>query len=121
MSLFKKYLSVGVLNTLLHWIMFFCCFYLLHTPQSLSNCIAFLISVSFSYILNSKYTFKQKKEIKKYLLYISFMGVLSYLTGYVADVLKMPTLITLITFSLISLFVGFVFSKKIVFKEKNRV
>lgn len=118
MDVFKKYLTVGVLNTVLHWLIFLCFFYVLKAPQSISNLTAFLIAVSFSYIMNAKYTFKQKKEIKKYLMYIVFMGALSFFTGYVADKINLPSLLTLILFSLISLIVGFIYSKKIVFKEK---
>ena len=119
MEIFKKYLTVGVINTAIHWIVFLATFYLIKAPQSTSNFTAFLIAVSFSYMMNAKYTFKKKKEFKKYLMYISFMGLLSYLTGYIADKLNMPSLLTLIIFSLISLVVGFIYSKKIIFKEKK--
>lgn len=34
-KLFAKYTSVGILNTLIHWVVFACCIYILGTNQAL--------------------------------------------------------------------------------------
>lgn len=118
MEIFKRYFTVGIANTLLHWVIFLFGIHIVKAPQSVSNLSAFLVAVSFSYVMNAKYTFKQEKKVKKYLLYIAFMGLLSYLTGYIADKINMPSLLTLVIFSALSLIAGFIYSKKIIFKEK---
>lgn len=119
MNLFKKYFTVGLLNTLIHWIIFFILTFFMKESQSISNLIAFSITVTISYILNAQYTFKQKKKIKMYILYTIFMGFLSFITGKIADIVHLNGIITMILFSGISLIVGFLFSKYVIFKEKK--
>ncbi|ELY2771710.1 GtrA family protein, partial [Cronobacter sakazakii] len=38
LKLFAKYTSIGVLNTLIHWVVFAACFYALGTSQALARC-----------------------------------------------------------------------------------
>jgi hypothetical protein len=45
------------------------------------------------------------------------MGAMAGLTGYIADKLSIPALVTLIAFSGFSLVAGFIYSKLIVFKS----
>ena len=114
--MFLKYLSIGVLNTLLHWGVFFLCVLLLSINQSVANVIAFLVAVSFSFMMNAKFTFNREATGSRYLLFILFMGAFSYLVGYCADQFNLFPLITLIVFSSLSLVLGFIYSKFIVFK-----
>lgn len=118
MNLFKKYFTVGILNTLIHWIIFFILTFFMKEEQSISNLIAFSITVTISYVLNANYTFKKKKKIKMYVLYTLFMGLMSFIIGKIADIFYLNGLITMISFSGISLIIGFLFSKYIIFKEK---
>lgn len=37
LKLFAKYTSIGVLNTLIHWVVFGVCIYAAHTNQALAN------------------------------------------------------------------------------------
>ncbi len=113
---FSKYFSIGVLNTVVHWISFVLAHFVFSLPQSISNTIGFIIAVIFSFFMNAKFTFNQRTSINKFLSYTIFMGLLSYLVGYVADVISLPVMITLIVFSAISLVCGFLYSKFIVFK-----
>lgn len=117
LNLFKRYVSVGILNTLLHWTVFFIGVYLAEINQALSNLIAFLVAVSFSYVLNALYTFKKALRIYPYLIFTFFMGTLSFLTGALADKLMWPPWLTLVFFSSLSLVLGFLYSKFIVFKD----
>lgn len=116
METFRKYFNVGILNTLIHWGIFYIA-YMLTDIQSISNFMGFFIAVSFSYIFNSLYTFKQKTSPKKYIIFLLFMSVFSFSLGYISDITKMQPIFTLIVFSSLSLVVGFVFSKFVVFKE----
>ncbi|EDQ9695039.1 GtrA family protein, partial [Salmonella enterica subsp. enterica serovar Dublin] len=48
---------------------------------------------------------------------VGFMGTLSAVVGWMADQCSLPPLITLITFSAISLVCGFIYSRFIVFRD----
>ncbi|WP_414148457.1 GtrA family protein [Erwinia sp. BNK-24-b] len=116
-QLFTRYVSVGVLNTLLHWLTFSLLVYALACPQSFANLVAFLIAVTFSFIINAKWTFKKQATKNRYFLFVIFMGSLAWLTGYIADRLHYPFIVTLVAFSVISLIAGFIYSKLVVFRE----
>ncbi|EGT4253286.1 GtrA family protein [Citrobacter amalonaticus] len=114
---FIKYTSVGVINTLIHWIVFAICIYVFHTHQALANFLGFGVAVSFSFYANARFTFKQSTTTRRYLLYVGFMGLLSILTGWGAEKCGFPPLVTLVAFSAISLVCGFIYSRFIVFKD----
>lgn len=114
--MFLKYFSIGMINTALHWLVFGICLMLLQFNQSLANLVAFLIAVTFSFFMNAKFTFNKKATGLRYLLFTVFMGILSYTTGLIADNLQLHPVITLISFSAMSLFLGYAYSKWIVFK-----
>lgn len=116
-KLFTKYFSVGILNTLIHWSIFGLLTVFLSTSQAIANLIGFIAAVSFSFFANSKFTFKAKATTARYLSFTLFMGLLSYLTGYVSDQLRFPPIATLIIFSSISLVLGFLYSKIFVFRD----
>lgn len=117
LKLFAKYTSIGILNTLIHWVVFAVCIYLLHTNQALANFAGFVIAVSFSFYANAKFTFNAATTTLRYMLYVGFMGTLSAAVGWTADMCGLPPLLTLVTFSAISLVCGFIYSKYIVFRD----
>lgn len=114
-----KYLCFGFINTLTHWSIFYILVFN-ELKQSFSNFFAFLAAVSLSYFLNSKYTFKSKRSIEKYILFIVAMGLISYLVGAFSDNQSLNPIFTLLMFSIISLFAGFIVSDKFIFKEKSK-
>lgn len=114
---FSRYLSVGVLNTLLHWAVFAAMLAFTSASQAAANLIAFGVAVSFSFVANSRFTFKAKATTGRYVVFVGFMGLLSLLTGGVADRLSLPPLITLLAFSTISLVCGYLYSKYVVFRS----
>ncbi|EFE7249435.1 GtrA family protein, partial [Escherichia coli] len=81
---FKMYSLIGVLNTGLHWVIFFI-FTNIGFLQSLSNLVAFSIASSFSYAMNSKFNFKKKPKGSSYILFVTGLGILSLLIGSCAD------------------------------------
>lgn len=114
--MFLKYCSIGVVNTALHWLIFGLCFTLLNLNQSTANLTAFLVAVTFSFFMNAKFTFNQAPTGLKYILFTVFMGFLSYITGLISDKLSLHPILTLLSFSIISLAFGYLYSKWIVFK-----
>lgn len=119
LKLFAKYTSIGVLNTLIHWVVFAFCIYALHTSQALANFAGFVVAVSFSFFANARFTFKSSTTTMRYVLYVGFMGTLSAAVGWEADRVSLPPMFTLILFSAISLICGFFYSKYIVFRDKK--
>ncbi|WP_426816867.1 GtrA family protein [Winslowiella sp. 2C04] len=117
LKLFVRYTSIGVLNTLLHWLIFAVCLYGFHTNQALANLAGFVVAVSFSFFANAKFTFNSSTTTIRYVMYIGFMGALSATVGWTADKCALPPLVTLVTFSAISLVCGFIYSKLIVFRN----
>ncbi|ELJ8838816.1 GtrA family protein [Vibrio parahaemolyticus] len=115
--MFTRYALVGFVNTGVHFISFFFLIALGYV-QSISNLVAFSIAVSCSYLLNAKFTFKAQYKLAEYAVYVLFMGFLSYLIGSFGDYLMLPSLISLITFSALSLVIGYRFSKFLFKKEK---
>lgn len=116
-SLFAKYTSVGVINTLIHWAVF-TVLYSGGSTQSLSNFTAFCIAVTFSFFVNAKWTFKAEATAIRYMMYVLFMGSMAAIVGWLADKMHISAIITLIVFSAISLLCGFVYSKLFIFREK---
>ncbi|EPU3651915.1 GtrA family protein [Escherichia coli] len=82
------YSLIGVLNTGLHWVIFFI-FTNIGFLQSLSNLVAFSIASSFSYAMNSKFNFKKKPKGSSYILFVTGLGILSLLIGSCADRFKL--------------------------------
>jgi len=117
LKLFAKYTSIGVINTLIHWMVFAVCIYAIQTGQALGNFAGFVVAVSFSFFANARFTFKSSTTTTRYLLYVGFMGLLSAAVGWAADRTGMAPIVTLITFSAISLVCGFIYSKFIVFRD----
>ncbi|WP_172116139.1 GtrA family protein [Halomonas hibernica] len=119
LTFFSRYLSVGVVNTLLHWTVFIVLHSGVGLSQAWSNILAFSVAVTFSFFANALYTFKARATPKRYVLFTLFMGALSFGVGAAADHLMLPAWVTLVLFSGISLVVGFAYSKWIVFKEQT--
>lgn len=117
LKLFSRYFSVGVLNTALHWICFCALLHFFGASQALANVVAFCIAVTFSFFANAKWTFKSQATSGRYIAFVFFMGLMAALTGYIADTIVAPPVVTLVGFSAFSLVAGFVYSKFIIFRD----
>jgi len=62
---FIKFGMVGAVNTVLSYLITNGCYYLLRLHEQLSNLISFLITVLISYLLNSRFVFREKEENKQ--------------------------------------------------------
>ncbi len=116
LRLFSKYVSVGVLNTAIHWIVFGAC-WVAGATQSIANLIAFIIAVTFSFCVNARYTFGSRVTPGRYILYVAFMGAMAASVGAMSDRLELNPIVTLVLFSAISLVMGFFYSRFIVFRD----
>lgn len=112
----SRYSLVGVANTAVHWIVFALLF-MLGLNQATSNGLAFLVAASLSYVLNAHYTFDKKPHKKGYAFFVLSMGLVSIWVGWLGDVFAWPAILTLVLFSLISLVLGFAWSKWVIFKH----
>ncbi|WP_044172670.1 GtrA family protein [Phytobacter massiliensis] len=117
LKLFSRYVSVGVINTALHWLCFGALFHFFGANQAVSNLVAFCIAVTFSFFANARWTFKTKATSVRYIAFVVFMGILATLTGFIADAFNAPPVVTLIVFSGFSLVAGFIYSRFIVFRD----
>jgi len=109
------YSIIGVLNTAVHWFVFYILFELT-SFQSLSNLIAFLFAVVFSFYMNGKFTFKKDIRLNKMILYIFIMGGINFLLGFVSDLNNFSPFFTLIVSFILGPVIGFLLSKYLVFK-----
>lgn len=119
-SSFLRYACIGIANTLLHACAFFALVYLAQASQALGNTLAFLFAATFSYLANGRFTFESPRSAGGYLMFLGFMGLLAWSTGHLAQRLQWPPLATFCTFSLLSLFLGYAFSRYVVFRSRSR-
>ena len=70
-----KFGIVGVLATLLEWILFYVLTNIIHIHYGISTAIAFLISTIFNYYLSVKYVFdvdKEKSKKRNFIIFVIF-------------------------------------------------
>ncbi|WP_223512120.1 GtrA family protein [Pseudomonas sp. GL-B-19] len=116
---FSTYAVVGVANTLIHWQLFYILTTAAEWSQAASNVSAFCVAATFSFYVHALYTFDAKESVLRYLGYVGVMGVLSFVFGHYADVWKLHGLVTVASFSLLSLVCGFFFSRFFLFSERE--
>lgn len=119
LGLFGRYITVGVLNTAVHWGAFFFLIGLVGLKASWANLVAFAIAVTCSFLLNANYTFKSTATKSRYLYFVAFMALLSFGLGKATEKLNLPPIAALISFSLLSLMLGFLFSHYVVFRNSG--
>lgn len=59
---FLKFGMVGAVNTILSYLITNTCYYALHLHEQISNLISFLITVLVSFLLNSRFVFRQEEN-----------------------------------------------------------
>ncbi|MDM3355454.1 GtrA family protein [Citrobacter sp. Cb004] len=117
LKIFTRYVSIGVVNTIIHWMCFGFLLYYFEESQAISNLVAFAVAVTFSFFANAIWTFKTRATSGRYVAFVLFMGMMATFTGYLADSLGLPPVVTLVVFSAFSLTAGFLYSKFIVFRN----
>lgn len=117
-GLFSRYVSISLLNTVVHWSVFFFLLYGATLNQAWSNFIAYMFALTFSFYANARFTFKAKISKRRYVSFVSFMAVLSVVMGNIADEMALAPLVTMVVFSFISLVIGFSYSHLFVYRER---
>ena len=116
---FSTYTVIGVANTLIHWQLFYVLSTAAELSQAVSNFSAFCVAATFSFYVHALYTFEAGASVLRYLLYVFFMGGMSFVVGHYADVWKIHGLVTVGSFSLLSLVCGFFFSRFVLYGERE--
>ncbi|SDO17778.1 GtrA-like protein [Pseudomonas arsenicoxydans] len=116
---FSTFAVVGVASSLIHWQLFYVLVTAARLSQAVSNFSAFCVAATFSFYVHALYTFEAGASALRYLVYVFFMGVMSFVVGHYADVWKIHGLVTVASFSLLSLICGMFFSRLIMFKERE--
>lgn len=114
---FLRYVSVGLVNTIIHCAVFAVMFYAMGTSQAVSNLLAFAVAVTFSFFANARFTFSADATAVRYFLYVVFMGMLAATFGFLADLWALPPLLMLAIFASFSLVCGFIYSRFVVFTK----
>ena len=126
------YIVFGVATTLVNWIIYTVTSYFL--KMTISNIIAWFISVIFAYIVNKLYVFESKSwEIKNIAKEVFLFFAARFFSGII-EVGALPLLVNLglnqqvfdiegsvakIIISVIVVLSNFIFSKLVVFRKKN--
>ncbi len=123
--MFFKYISVGVINTLLTLIVTFFCYKILNIDYRISYAIGFFIGFLNSLVLNNIYTFKEKKNNFdfQYIIKFSIFFIFAFVVSEVVLIIMVEILhyyelasivMSMVVYTLLSylLFNKFVFQKK---------
>lgn len=110
---------VGLANTATHWAIFCIGVYFIHLGHAISNLLAFAVAATLSFFANAKFTFNEKASGIRYIFFILFMGAISFLAGLISGNYSISPLAMLAAFSTVSLVLGFLFSKFIVFRREG--
>lgn len=120
---FIKFGLVGVLNTLINWIIF-AVLNFVGVYYIVANVIAYAIATANSYIWNSKWVFKyngkDKKEttIKFVILNLIGLALNTVILYFLVDILLFNKLIGLVITTVIVMVINYIVNKIWVFKEK---
>lgn len=134
MILFTKYketiyyLVFGVLSTIVNIAVYILCTRTLNIDFIISNWIAWIAAVIFAYITNKFWVFESKKIQIKFLIkeFLSFVscrivsGIIEMFLMYVMiSILSINDFAVKITTNIVVVILNFIFSKLIIFKEKQ--
>ena len=116
MLIFKRFLGVGLVNTIFAYIIFIILLQFLN--YNISYTISFISTIVLSYFLNSKYVFKQKASISKFIKF-PFVYVGQYLFGIIVlNILNIyfqtSNYINMLIVTMLSIPLTYILSKKII-------
>lgn len=110
---------IGLADALIHWQIFFVLCAAVGLDQAASNFAAFCVAAAFSFYVNALYTFENQTSVSAYLGFIGVMGATSFGVGQIADIYKLPGLMTVTTFTVINLLLGYSFFRYVLFRERS--
>ncbi|MFJ2320349.1 GtrA family protein [Pseudomonas sp. NPDC087817] len=117
MKEFSAISVIGLADALIHWQIFFVLRTAVGLDQAASNFAAFCVAAAFSFYVNALYTFERETSVFLYLMFIAVMGAISYGVGVMADIWRLPGLVTVVSFSLLNLLLGYGFFRFVLFRN----
>jgi putative flippase GtrA len=116
MIFFKRFLGIGIINTIFAYIVFIILLQVLN--YNISYTISFMATIILSYFLNSKYVFKQKVSLSKFIKF-PLVYIVQYLFGIVVlNILNIymntSNYINMLIVTILSIPLTFILSKKII-------
>lgn len=126
MSLFFRFLTVGIFNTVLGYIVIFVCMYLINISPETSNIIGYSVGLMSSYLLNRNYTFKSSAKKIPELTRFLIVFLLSYGANYYALLVMVYKLdihegVSQVCSGAIYVATSFILNKVFVFKENAKI
>ena len=124
---FVQFGIVGVINTVLSYLITNGCYYALSLHEQVSNIIAFVITVPISFMLNGKFTFSKAQSGQGFLkpllkVYASYSITGIFLTAILLhieeNILGIPHYIATLINLIITVPVNFLLNKFWVYKDK---
>ena len=123
-----KFGAVGAINTILGYIIYIVCLRLLGLHYAICNVISFLITIFISYVLNSRYVFKQhevtmKEKIvglgKTYISYLATgLGLSSVLLVIWVELLNIPEELGPLVSLFVTVPINFILNKFWIYRKK---
>lgn len=110
---------IGLADALIHWQIFFVICNAVGLDQAASNFAAFCVAAAFSFYLNVLYIFERETSVFIYLMFIGLMGTVSFGVGVVGDVWHLPGLVTMASFSLLNIVLGYCFFRLVLFRGRR--
>ena len=105
-----KFFVVGIIATVIDYVILIICKELIGLPILLSTSIAFVISLIFNYILSTKWVFKVSSSRKKSILFILFSIIGLLLTEFIMWLLNIKLLINYLIVKVIATAIVMVFN-----------
>lgn len=82
MKYFGRFLTVGLLNTLIGYCIIFACMYLAKLSPEVSNFIGYGVGLTISYSLNRKFTFNSNQNRRSEVIRFLVVFLVSYAANY---------------------------------------
>ncbi|MBF6032460.1 polysaccharide synthesis protein GtrA [Pseudomonas sp. P155] len=116
---FSALTVIGIADGLIHWQIFFVLCSAVGLTQAVSNFAAFCVAAAFSFYVNVLYTFERSTSVFGYLLFIGVMAGVSFGIGLIADARSLHGLITVTSFTLLNLLLGYCFFRFVLLRERQ--
>ena len=123
-----KYLIIGVLTTVVNYVIFAICVKIIHIDMHISNIVAWIVSVIFAYFTNKLFVFESKSfkanVLVKEIISFGAARILSLLLEELilfifVNKMKMNEMIIKLIANVIVIIINYILSKLIIFKDKK--
>nr|WP_214512433.1 GtrA family protein [Pseudomonas brassicacearum] len=109
MKSFSALMVIALVNGLIHCQVFFLLYGAVDLTQATSNLAAFCVAAAFSFYVNALFIFGPEESWSGYLLFNCVIGAVSYGIGSISDALGLPGWVTVASYFLLSLLIGYSF------------